>query len=87
VAGPAEPAGLADHPDPRRPHAAPNSAAGQGQADLGAAQRLQALVSAFHFGAPVAFGWMRERPGGPVRVLAAGPALRGGADDGQVVLS
>ncbi len=44
-------------------------------------------MSAFHFGAPVAFGWMRERPGGPVRVLAAGPALRGGADDGQVVLA
>jgi uncharacterized protein len=30
---------------------------------------------------------MRERPGGPVRVLAAGPALMGGAEDGQVVLT
>ena len=71
---------------PRRPYASPD-AAGQDQADLGVAQRLQALVSAFHYGAPVAFGWVREHPGGPVRVLAAGPALMGGADDGQVVLT
>lgn len=59
---------------PRRPHARQDSAVGQDQADLGVAQRLQALVSAFHYGAPVAFGWIREHPGGPVRVLAAGPA-------------
>jgi hypothetical protein len=44
-------------------------------------------VSAFQFGAPVAFGWMREQPGGPVRVLAAGSALMGGAGGGQVVLT
>ena len=80
---------------PRRPHARQDSGAGQDQADRGASQRLQALVSAFHFGAPVAFGWIREQPGGPVRVLAAGPALAdaagpalGGAADGsQVVLT
>jgi len=72
---------------PRRPHGRQDSAAGQEAADLGATQRLQALVSAFHYGAPVAFGWMREQPGGPVRVLAAGPALRGGADGSQVVLT
>jgi hypothetical protein len=30
---------------------------------------------------------MRERPGGPVPVLTAGPALVGGADDGQVELT
>ena len=59
---------------PRRPHARQNSAPDQDRADLGATQRLQALVSAFHYGAPVAFGWMREHAGGPVRVLAAGPA-------------
>ena len=64
---------------PRRPHARQNSAADQDRADLGATQRLQALVSAFHYGAPVAFGWLRERAGGPVRVLAAGPALAGAA--------
>ena len=65
---------------PRRPHARQNSAPDQDRADLGATQRLQALVSAFHYGAPVAFGWMREHAGGPVRVLAAGPALAGAAD-------
>ena len=72
---------------PRRPHLSSDVAAGQDQADLGVAQRLQALVSAFHYGAPVAFGWVRESPGGPVRVLAAGPALMGGADGSQVVLT
>jgi uncharacterized protein len=72
---------------PRRPHARQAFTAGQDQADLGTTQRLQALVSAFHYGAPVAFGWMREHPGGQVRVLAAGPALMGGADGGQVVLT
>jgi hypothetical protein len=72
---------------PRRPAGSSDVAAGQDQADLGVTQRLQALVSAFHYGAPVAFGWVREHPGGPVRVLAAGPALMGGADGGQVVLT
>ena len=64
---------------PRRPHARQNSAPDQDRADLGATQRRQALVSAFHYGAPVAFGWLREHAGGPVRVLAAGPALAGAA--------
>ncbi len=64
---------------PRRPHARQNSVSDQDRTDLGATQRLQALVSAFHYGAPVAFGWLREHPGGPVRVLAAGPALVGAA--------
>ena len=64
---------------PRRPRARQNSVSDQDRTDLGATQRLQALVSAFHYGAPVAFGWLREHPGGPVRVLAAGPALVGAA--------
>ena len=64
---------------PRRPHARQNSAPDHDRADLGATQRLQALASAFHYGAPVAFGWLREHAGGPVRVLAAGPALAGAA--------
>jgi len=88
---------------PRRPHARQNSVPDPDRTDLGATQRLQGLVSAFHYGAPVAFGWMREQPGGPVRVLAAGPALvgaaglalagaggselAGAADGGQVVLT
>ncbi len=64
---------------PRRPRARQNSAPDQDRADLGTTQRVQALVSAFHYGAPVAFGWLREHAGGPVRVLAAGPALAGAA--------
>src|ERR1700719_3758256 len=73
---------------PRRPHARQNSVPDQDRADLGATQRWQALVSAFHYGAPVAFGWMRETSGGPVRVLAAGAAFAGAAcGDEQVVLS
>jgi len=72
---------------PRRPPVRPDSAAGQDQSDRGAAQRLQALVSAFHYGAPVAFGWIREQAGGPVRVLTAGPAVVGSADGGQAVLT
>ena len=71
----------------RRPHARQDSPASQDRADRGASQRLQALVSAFHYGAPVAFGWVREQAGGPVRVLAAGPALAGGADGSQAVLT
>src|ERR1700719_3676408 len=67
---------------PRRPHARQNSAPDHDRADLGATQRLQALASAFHYGAPVAFGWLREHASGPVRVLAAGPALAGAALSG-----
>ncbi|HEV3290800.1 MAG TPA: DUF87 domain-containing protein, partial [Streptosporangiaceae bacterium] len=67
---------------PRPPPARQNSAPDQDRADLGTTQRLQALVSAFHYGEPVAFGWMREHAGGPVRVLAAGPALAGAAGPG-----
>jgi DNA helicase HerA-like ATPase len=72
---------------PRRPRARQDSASGHEQADLGTAQRVQALVPAFHRGAPVAFGWLREHHGGPVRVLAAGPALAGGWDGDDVVLT
>jgi len=72
---------------PHRAYARQDSATDQDQADRGASQRLQALVSAFHYAAPVAFGWIRERPGGSVRVLAAGPALAGNTDSTQTVLT
>jgi len=55
--------------------------------DAGLAQRVQALASAYGSGAPLALAWMRDRPGGPVRVLTAGPAIPGGCDAGQVVLT
>ena len=65
-----------------RPAGSDPPAGAQDQADHGAAQRLQALASAYHHGAPAAFCWLRERPAGPVRVLAAGPALRASPDIG-----
>jgi uncharacterized protein len=58
-----------------------------GARDTGAAQRVQALVSASGCKDPVAVAWVRDRPGGPVRVLAAGPAMAGGRDGGQAVLT
>jgi len=57
---------------PRRPHGRGDSAVGRDQADLGTAQRMQALVSAFHYGAPVGFGWIREQPGGPAWLTRPG---------------
>jgi DNA helicase HerA-like ATPase len=55
--------------------------------DTGTAQRVQALVSASGSGDPVAVGWVRERAGGPVTVLAGGAGLAGGHDGGQAVLT
>ena len=55
--------------------------------DEGVAQRVAALMSASACRAPVAVGWLREVPGGPVRVLAAGPGLCGGRENGQAVLT
>jgi hypothetical protein len=50
-----------------------------GGADLGIARRVQALAAAYGTGGPVAFGWVRERATGPVRVIAAGHGLAGQA--------
>jgi DNA helicase HerA-like ATPase len=63
--------------------------AGLAEGDRGAAQRLAALVSAFHSGeGPVAVGWLRLAEGGPVHVLAGGAGLAGGAAPAErVVLS
>jgi hypothetical protein len=55
--------------------------------DWSAEERVAALVSAYGCDAPVAVAWVRDRPGGPVRVLAAGPALASGTDTGQAVLT
>ena len=55
--------------------------------DLGKAQRFQALAAAYCGTAPVGFAWVREHPGGRVRVLVAGPGLAGGADGCQAVLT
>ena len=53
----------------------------------GRAERLAALVAAYHSGiagdrpCPIAFGWVRASSGGPVRVVAGGEALAGGVDE------
>jgi uncharacterized protein len=53
----------------------------------GAVQRAAELVSAWCRAAPVAVVWVRERAGGPVRVIAAGPGIGAGSDGGQDVLT
>jgi DNA helicase HerA-like ATPase len=58
-----------------------------GARDIGIAQRVQALVSASGCKDAVAVAWVRDRPGGPVRVLTAGPALASGHDGRQAVLT
>jgi uncharacterized protein len=74
---------------PRQPQsmAADGASAGAGEQDLGSAQRMAALTSAFHAGGPVAVGWVRPETGGPVTLLAAGAALAAGHDAGQVLLT
>ena len=62
-------------------------ACGNGGRDTGTAQRVQALASAYGHRTPIALAWVRDQPGGQVRVLAAGPALCGGRDAGQSVLA
>jgi hypothetical protein len=55
--------------------------------DSTAGQRLAALTSAYGSDEPLAVAWLRDRPGGPVRVLTAGPALASGRDGGQTLLT
>jgi DNA helicase HerA-like ATPase len=80
---------------PRREDASPDAGPARSVADSGRAQRVPALVAAYHAGiargeaSAIAFGWVRAAAGGPVRVIAAGDALVGSADDksGEVMLS
>ena len=58
-----------------------------GPPDDGTAQRAQELVSAWCRSAPVAVAWVRERAGGPVQVITAGPGIAAGSDNGQDVLT
>jgi uncharacterized protein len=77
--------GVIPRPDEARPEAG----------DGGLSRRVAALAAAYHSGLagdearPIAFGWLRGRAGGPVRVIAAGESLVGGADEGagEVLLS
>jgi DNA helicase HerA-like ATPase len=80
---------------PRREDAHPDDGRVRQATDAGRPQRVAALVAAYYSGIaggqarPVAFGWVRAAVGGPVRVIAAGDALVGTADDksGEVMLS
>jgi uncharacterized protein len=69
----------------------PRPSAGQdgleGAGDNGVLERVLALTSAYGCDTSVAVAWLRDRAGGPVRVLAAGPGLAGGEDGGQTVLT
>jgi len=69
-------------PQPRDQARAEGKAPGDG-----AVQRAAELASAWCRSAPVAIAWVRERAGGPVRVISAGPALAAARDDGQDVLT
>jgi hypothetical protein len=80
---------------PRREDARLEAGAARRGGDSGRAQRLAALVAAYHAGIAqvdgraVAFGWVRACAGGPVRVIAAGDALVGSVDNqsAEVMLS
>jgi DNA helicase HerA-like ATPase len=71
---------------PRREDSSLEGRPARSVSDPGRAQRLSALVAAYHAGIavgearPVAFGWVRGAAGGPVRVIAAGDALVGSVD-------
>jgi hypothetical protein len=57
-----------------------------GATDDGVVQRAQELVSAYCRSAPIAVAWVRDQPGGPVRVITAGQGLASGSDrDGEVL--
>jgi uncharacterized protein len=63
--------------------------------DPGRTQRLAALLAAYHAGLSVtghghgalALGWVRASADGPLQILTAGPALVGGRDDREVLLT
>jgi DNA helicase HerA-like ATPase len=81
---------------PRGPVTDPPVPGQRDDTDPGWAQRVAALVAAYHAGiahsgsrsraqAPgcVAFGWIRTATGGPVHIIAAGDALAGSATPGN----
>ena len=81
---------------PRRDDGNPEAGRPREGSDSGRAQRVAALVAAYHSGVateggacPIAFGWVRGAAGGPVRVIAVGDALVGGVDEkaAEVLLS
>ncbi len=55
--------------------------------DAGRIQRIAALAAAYHAEEPLVIGWVRHRPGDPVRVIVAGPGLVGGEASQEVLLT
>jgi uncharacterized protein len=80
---------------PRRPEAGETETSRRQPDDPGRMQRLAALIAAYHVGvaaridgaAALAIGWLRDRAGGPVQLLAAGPGLVGGGGGGELWLT
>ena len=80
---------------PRRPDPGDVEAPADQSGDTGRAQRLAALIAAYHVGIgaksdghpALALGWVRYRTGRPIRFLAAGPSLVGSQDDSEVLLT
>jgi hypothetical protein len=71
---------------PRRPDSAATGGPRM-ERDPGRAQRIAALVAAYHAGGTVAFGWIRLQAGGPVRLLVAGTSLAGSSGGADVMLA
>jgi hypothetical protein len=71
---------------PRPPHH-DGKRSDDGQPGDGVVQRAAELVSAYCRSAPVAVAWLRDRTGGPVRVITAGPGLAAFSDNGDSVLT
>ena len=71
---------------PRRPSSETESGPDPGR-DPGRAQRIAALVAAYHSGGTLAYGWIRLQTGGPVQILAAGAALAGSNGTGDVMMA
>jgi hypothetical protein len=72
---------------PRVPQHGDDARLDDGACGDGRTQRAAELISAWCRPAPVGVAWLRERPGGPVRVITAGPALAADSDGGQDVLT
>ncbi|MGD0935084.1 MAG: ATP-binding protein [Streptosporangiaceae bacterium] len=71
---------------PRRPESAATGGPRM-ERDPGRAQRIAALVAAYHAGGTVAFGWIRLQAGGPIWLLAAGRSLAGSSGGADVMLA
>jgi uncharacterized protein len=72
---------------PRTAHRSHDGHPDDGPAADGAVRRAAELTSAWCRSAPVAVAWVRERAGGPVRVITAGPGVGAGTDNEQDVLT